>query len=113
MSLGKPAESREGEGQGGEGTGGRGDRAGLLERVRYPIIALLLAGYLVVGWVGREPTMTKGADEVTYLALSRSMEHGSYRETFFAAAPRHLKDPPGYPAWLIRVPTLTRDAHDR
>jgi hypothetical protein len=93
--------------------GGGGVRAGLLERARYPIIALLLAGYLVVGWVGREPTMTKGADELTYLALSRSLEHGSYRETWFAAAPRHVKYPPAYPAWLVLVRKVTGDDHDR
>ncbi len=77
------------------------NRTGVLERLQYPILALLLLAFFVVGWRGREPSMrAAGEDEFVYLALSKSLETGSYRETFRPTAPLHVQYPPGYPAWL-------------
>jgi hypothetical protein len=78
--------------------------APVLERLQYPLVAVFLVLFLIVGWVGREPTMNAAADdELVYLSLSKSLESGSYREIYKATAPLHVQYPPGYPAWLMVV----------
>ena len=77
------------------------ERTGLLARLQYPILGILLLAFFVVGWQGREPSMrAAGEDEFVYLALSKSMATGSYREIFRPTAPLHVQYPPVYPAWL-------------
>lgn len=66
------------------------------------LIALLLIAYVVLGWRAR-PAFNSTNDETVYLALSQSLERGSYREIFQPSAPRHVQYPPGYPAWLVVV----------
>ncbi len=83
-----------------------------MARLRYPIVAFLVLLFLVTGWLGREPTMTKGMDELTYLSLSRSLQSGSYRDFSMASAPLHVKYPPVYPAWLVLVRSITGENHD-
>jgi hypothetical protein len=79
-------------------------RGSLWARLQYPLAAVLLAAFLLVGWQAREPTMrAAGDDELVYLALSKSLEAGSYREIFRPSAPLHVQYPPGYPAWLVVV----------
>jgi len=76
----------------------------LWARWQYLLVAIFLAAFLVVGWQAREPTMrAAGDDELVYLALSKSLETGSYREIFRSSAPLHVQYPPGYPAWLVLV----------
>jgi hypothetical protein len=78
--------------------------ASVLERLQLPLVAVILVVFLLVGWVGREPTMNAAADdELVYLSLSKSLESGSYREIYKATAPLHVQYPPAYPAWLIVV----------
>lgn len=77
--------------------------SGLAARVQYPLLALALAFFLILGWRGREPIHIGTTDENTYLMLSRSLESGSYRESFLGTAPLHVKYPPGYPAFLVGV----------
>ena len=78
------------------------------ERLQYPLLGAFLAVFLVVGWISREPPLQgAGDDEFVYLALSESLESGSYRETFRADQPWHVQYPPAYPAWLIPVRKLT------
>jgi hypothetical protein len=67
------------------------------------LIAVLLSLYLAIGWRARSPLGIGASDEIVYLALSRSLEAGSYREIFQPSAPLHMKYPPGYPAWLVLV----------
>lgn len=68
------------------------------------VIAMALLGvFLLLGWRGRSAIEIASGDEFTYLALSHSLEAGSYRETYRASAPLHVQYPPGYPAWLIVV----------
>ncbi len=75
------------------------------------LIVGLLALYLTMGWLARPP-MAVGPDDVVYLALSRSLEAGSYREVFQASAPLHVQYPPGYPAWLVLVRRATNERID-
>jgi len=76
------------------------------------VVAFLVLLYLVMGWRGREPTMIRSSDELTYLALSQSIETGSYREIYRASAPFHTKYPPAYPAWLAVVRGVAGDHLD-
>lgn len=66
-------------------------------------VALLIAVFLGLGWQTRPPLSIIGGDEPTYLSMSESLEHGSYRESFRANRPLHQLYPPGYPAWLVGV----------
>jgi 4-amino-4-deoxy-L-arabinose transferase-like glycosyltransferase len=75
----------------------------VLTRFRFAVVALALLIIVVLGWRGREPLGLTSGDDLTYLALSKSLESGSYRETFLAGAPLHVKYPPGYPLWLLAV----------
>ncbi|HTL04364.1 MAG TPA: hypothetical protein VL241_01340 [Gemmatimonadales bacterium] len=75
-----------------------------MARLEYPLVAACLLAFLVFAWLGRVPAMrSAGDDEFKYIALSRSLETGSYREIFRPGAPLHAQYPPGYPAWLIAV----------
>ena len=76
------------------------------------LVALLLLVYLAVGWNAREKLQFESGDELTYLALSRSLEAGSYREIYRASAPLHVQYPPGYPAWLGLVRHATSERID-
>lgn len=69
------------------------------------LLAILLAG-VVVGWFARQPALSTGGDEATYLLLSESLAHGQYRDNFVLGTPPHAKYPPGMPAWLLVVHTL-------
>ena len=72
-------------------------------RLRNVIAALLIGVFLILGWTGRSTVEIASGDELTYLALSQSLEDGSYREIYRASAPLHVQYPPGYPAWLVLV----------
>ena len=76
---------------------------GLVTRLQYPLLSLVLLIFLLVGWRGRVPIHIATGDENTYLALSQSLESGSYREIFLASAPLHVKLPPAYPALLAGI----------
>lgn len=78
----------------------------LTMRTQGVLIGMLLIVYLFLGWKGRDPIQFGSGDDLIYLALSHSIESGSYREIFRASAPLHVKYPPVYPLWLI----LTRHA---
>jgi len=45
---------------------------------RAALIAALLSLYLAIGWVARPPLALGATDEIIYLALSRSLEAGSF-----------------------------------
>jgi hypothetical protein len=66
-------------------------------------VAILILGFLALGWIGREPPAIRDGDDLTYLALSRSLESGTYREIFRANLPLHAQYPPVYPAWLAMM----------
>jgi hypothetical protein len=74
-----------------------------LSRIQYPLLAILLASFVVLSWRGREPVGLRGVDELTYRVLSEALERGSYREVSQVSAPRHTRYPPAYPAWLLAV----------
>lgn len=71
---------------------------------------LILVAFLAIGWQARQRTSLD--DELTYLALSRSIEHGSYREIYRVTAPLHVQYPPVYPAWLALVRQGVGESHD-
>jgi hypothetical protein len=71
------------------------------------LLAAILGLFLVVGWQSREPTSIGGGDELIYLALSESLEAGSYREIWRPSAPLQIQYPPAYPAWLIPLRKLS------
>ena len=76
------------------------------------LVALLLLVYLVVGWRGRDPLKFTSGDDMIYLALSHSLESGSYRDIHLAGAPLHVKYPPVYPVWLMLVRQATGEHAD-
>ena len=80
--------------------------------LQFSVAALLLAGYLALGWRGREPTDIGGADELEYIALSHSIDQGSYREIYLADHPRAVKYPPAFPAWIALVRRVAGDRID-
>jgi hypothetical protein len=80
--------------------------------IQYFLAALLLIGYLTLGWRGREPTDIGGGDELEYIALSHSIEQGSYREIYLADQPRAVKYPPAFPAWIALVRQVAGDRID-
>lgn len=85
---------------------------GVLTRFRRVAVLLGVAIILVLGWRGREPVGITTADELMYVSLSKSLETGSYRETFLATEPFHAKYPPGYPAWLALVRAVGGEDHN-
>ena len=62
--------------------------------------AALLLLSLSLGWITRAPEISIGGDEATYILLSRSLEHGSYRDEFLPGSPLHAKYPPGTSLWI-------------
>lgn len=81
-------------------------------RWAYPVVAAAVLLILVLGWRGREPLSLARPDEYVYLALSQSLESGSYRDIYLDGAPLHAKYPPGYPAWLVLVRKIGGGHHD-
>jgi 4-amino-4-deoxy-L-arabinose transferase-like glycosyltransferase len=77
--------------------------SGVLARLQYPLLATALVLLLILGWRGREPVNISTTDENTYVALSKSLQAGSYREIYLGSAPLHVKYPPGYPAFVLAV----------
>ena len=75
------------------------------------IVATLILAFLILGWRGRMPVHL-AFDELTYVSVSRSIESGSYREPFSVTAPRHVRYPPGYPAWLAALRQVGGESHD-
>jgi len=69
------------------------------------LLAILLAGMLL-GWFARQPALSTGGDEATYLLLSESLAQGHYRDEFVLGTPLHAKYPPGMPAWLLVVHSI-------
>ncbi len=65
---------------------------------------------LVLGWIGREADVLLGGDEATYITLSHSLEAGRYRDEFLVGTPRHAQYPPGNPAWILAIRTVTGDS---
>lgn len=76
-------------------------------RVQQILLCALVAVFVWVGWIARPVLGLDQGDDLTYIALSHSIDSGSYRETFRPSAPAHVKYPPGYPAWLVAVRHLT------
>jgi len=85
---------------------------GFVTRFQYVFLAAAMLGFFILGWRGRAPVLVGTNDESTYLALSRSIEAGSYREIFMASAPFHVRFPPAYPAWLAAVRQVTGEDLD-
>ncbi len=84
----------------------------MVARVQQLVLCALLAVFIWVGWIGRPLLGLDRGDELTYIALSHSLESGSYRESFRPSAPAHVKYPPGYPAWLVVVRKATGERID-
>ena len=87
-------------------------RGGVLDRLQYLFATMGILIFFTLGWRGRLPVMIVGGDELTYVSISRSLESGTYREVYSASAPRHVKYPPGYPAWLLAVRKVGGESHD-
>jgi len=82
-----------------------------LERNSRLILGVLILAFLILGWRGRTPVHL-AFDELTYVSLSHSLEEGNYREPFSVSAPRHVRYPPGYPAWLLTLRKAGGESHD-
>ena len=82
-----------------------------LERNSRVILVTLILAFLILGWRGRMPVHL-AFDELTYISVSRSLETGTYREPFSVSAPRHVRYPPAYPAWLMTLRKLGGESHD-
>jgi hypothetical protein len=82
-----------------------------MERNSRVILATLILAFLILGWRGRMPVHL-AFDELTYVSLSHSLENGNYRELFSTTAPRHVRYPPGYPAWLMALRQMGGESHD-
>lgn len=91
-------------------TRGHGDRK--LVRLEYLLVLVFLAGFLIVGWRGRRPVAIRSSDELIYVSLSRSLEAGSYRDSYLVSSPWHTRYPPGYPAWLVPMRRVTGETLD-
>lgn len=76
------------------------------------ILGVLILTFLALGWMGRSVVEIASGDEFTYLALSHSLEDGSYREIYRASQPLHVQYPPGYPAWLLVVRNVSGERLD-
>jgi len=66
-------------------------------------IGAILALSVTVAWWSRAPEISAGGDEATYVILSRSLEHGRYRDEFLRGTPPHAKYPPGIPIWIALI----------
>jgi len=84
----------------------------MVSRLQQVVLCALLAVFIWVGWISRPLLGIDRGDELTYIALSHSLESGSYRESFRPSAPAHVKYPPGYPAWLVAVRKATGERID-
>jgi hypothetical protein len=82
-----------------------------LNRYRQLIVTTLILAFVILGWRGRMPVHL-AYDELTYVSLSHSLETGSYREGFSTSAPRHVRYPPGYPAWLMTLRRVGGESED-
>ncbi len=75
------------------------------------VVAVLLMLFAAISWHSRRPLSIRGSDGLVYVALSESLEHGTYRDTYLAGEPLHRKYPPFYPLWLIPLRHLD-DSYD-
>lgn len=72
-------------------------------RVRRLVLAGLVGSFLALGWYARTPIGIGNGDDLSYIALSQSLESGSYREIWRPRAPLQIKYPPAYPAWILAL----------
>lgn len=75
------------------------------------LLAVLAVGMLL-GWLAREPGLTLGGDEATYVVLSQSLAEGRYHDEYLVGTPRHAKYPPVMPAWLLAIRALGGESHE-
>lgn len=61
---------------------------------------------MVLGWLGRQPLVTTGGDDATYILLAQSLRHGQYRDIFLPGSPAHAQYPPGFPLLVLAVRTV-------
>lgn len=76
------------------------------------MLAALMLLHAVLAWLARRPGIVWGEDDVSYMLLSESLRHFSYREVQDIAAPIHARFPPGYPAALALWGLLFHDRFD-
>ncbi len=70
------------------------------------LLAAIAVLSVVLGWLGRQPLITTGGDDATYILLARSMASGHFRDIFLPGAPAHAQYPPGFPLMILAVRTI-------
>lgn len=70
------------------------------------ILGAVAAVGMVLGWLGRQPLVTTGGDDATYILLAQSLRHGQYRDIFLPGSPAHAQYPPGFPLLILVVRTV-------
>jgi len=61
---------------------------------------------MILGWLGRQPLVTTGGDDATYILLAQSLRHAQYRDIFLPGMPAHAQYPPGFPLLILAVRTV-------
>jgi hypothetical protein len=69
-------------------------------------LGVVAAVAMVLGWLGRQPLVTTGGDDATYILLAQSLRHGHYRDLFLPGTPAHAQYPPGFPLLILAVRTI-------
>ena len=82
-----------------------------LSRAHWFALGMALV-HLGLAWMMRTPGLGWGEDDAAFLLLSRELQGFHYNETQDILAPIHARFPPGFPALLAVVGTLTGDRLD-
>ena len=70
---------------------------------QWTIAAIFLAGFVVLAWLQRVPSLTTANDDATYVLLARSLRDGGFNSIHLVGAPIHTKYPPVFPVLLAAV----------
>lgn len=67
------------------------------------LLGVCVAVAMVLGWLARQPPLTTGGDDSTYLLLAESLRQGRYVDLFLPGTPPHAQYPPGMPLFIAAV----------
>lgn len=79
---------------------------------QWTIAAIFLAGFVVLAWLQRVPSLTTANDDATYVLLARSLRDGGFNSIHLVGAPIHTKYPPVFPLLLAAVSTIAGESID-
>ncbi len=77
-----------------------------IPRDRWALLAIAAVS-VTLGWLARQPVVTTGGDDATYILLAQSLAQGHYRDLYLPGTPAHAQYPPGFPLMIMAIRAVT------